>query len=141
LAAVAAAAAAGSDLPWAGKSAGVPLMVECFVGSVARLAWAKANHVPWNKNICGLAADGGHLETLKWARGRNCPWGVMTCANAAAGGHLEVLKWARELQCPWDEETCYRAAEGGHLEVLKWAHAHRCPCNLYFSRENVCACR
>jgi len=55
----AAAAVADSDLPWAGKTAGVPLKVKYFVGSVARLAWAKANGCPWTERTCALAVAGG----------------------------------------------------------------------------------
>ena len=148
-------ATAGSDLPWGGKSAGVPLKLKEFCGSVARLAWAKANGCPWGEEricayvamggklkvliwarehgcpwewtTCSAAAEGGHLEVLKWARGvRHCPWNSVTCQDAAAHGHLEVLQWARELHCPWNSWTTKRAAEGGHLEVLKWARTNGC---------------
>jgi hypothetical protein len=36
-----------NNLPRAGKSAGVPLRLRDFVGSVERLAWAKDNGCPW----------------------------------------------------------------------------------------------
>ena len=42
-------AAAEDRLPCAGKSAGVPLKLVDFVGSVARLMWAKANGCPWGE--------------------------------------------------------------------------------------------
>jgi hypothetical protein len=42
--------AANEDrLSCAGKSRGVPLKVVDFVGSVARLAWAKVNGCPWQE--------------------------------------------------------------------------------------------
>jgi len=130
LAAVAAAATEGgvaSDLPWAGKSAGVPLKLQEFCGAVAQLAWAKANGCPWEARTCVYAALGGHLQVLRWAREHGCPWDSKTCAAAAAGGHLEVLRWALGCHCPWDANTCMEAAGGGHLEVLRWAREHQCP--------------
>jgi hypothetical protein len=41
------AAGESSGLPRAGVNEQVPLMVSQFVGSVERLAWAKANGCPW----------------------------------------------------------------------------------------------
>jgi hypothetical protein len=65
---VAAAAEVESDLPRAGKSAGVPLYVVDFVGSEKWLAWAKSNGCPWTVETCALVAQGGHVEVLMWAR-------------------------------------------------------------------------
>ena len=73
-------------LPCAGLTGGVPLKLNAFVGSVARLAWAKANR---------------------------CPWVVTTCAYIAWGGNLEVLRWAREQDCPWDGATCHSRTPSG----------------------------
>ena len=42
-----------SGLPRARKSAGVPLKLVDFLGSVKQLAWAKSNGCPWH---------GGHLK-------------------------------------------------------------------------------
>ena len=103
------------------------LRVQRFVGSIKRLAWAKARGCPWDEDVCSSAARGGHLEVLKWAWEHRCPWTSQTCVEAARGGHLEVLQWAREYECEWDEETCVHAAGGGHLDVLQWAREHRCP--------------
>ena len=55
------------------------LRVWNFVGSVERLAWAKAGGCPWNASVCSYAADGGHLEVLKWAWERRCPWDSSVC--------------------------------------------------------------
>jgi hypothetical protein len=52
LAAVAAAAADDSVMPIAGTSLAVPLQVTDFVGSVGRLAWAKANGCAWEARTC-----------------------------------------------------------------------------------------
>jgi len=41
------AAVLAANLPRTGKSAGVPLKLNEFVGSIVRLAWAKANGCPW----------------------------------------------------------------------------------------------
>jgi len=133
------AAAVASGLPRAGAGEGVPLKLKDFVGSVQRLAWAKANDCPWVAATCALAARSGHPEVLRWAREHGCDWDEMTCADAAAGGHLEVLVWAREHGCPWmdvDEDgsermlnCCKCAAAGGHLEVLKWLREQDCPWN------------
>jgi len=133
------AAVLASGLPCAGKSAGVPLKLNEFVGSVQRLAWAKDNGCPWVssgcpwvsgvgfwRGICALVAEGGHLPVLKWARKHGCPWDRHTCAAAARGGRLTVLKWL-EYKCPWGADTCAAAAEGGHLQVLQWLREHRCP--------------
>ena len=82
------------------------LRVQNFVGSVERLAWAKARGCPWDENVCSAAAEGGHLQVLKWAWERSCPWDKRVCFLAAWSGHLEVLQWAREQGCDWDEATC-----------------------------------
>ena len=109
------------------------LWVEDFVGSVERLAWAKARGCPWDESVCAWAAEYGQLEVLKWAWERRCPWNWRAvCVNAAWGGHLEVLQWAREHGCQfdqWEELPCV-AAHGGHLEVLRWVHEHGCPLHL-----------
>jgi hypothetical protein len=42
------AAVEASQLPRAGVSEDMPLEVRQFVGSVQRLAWAKANGCPWS---------------------------------------------------------------------------------------------
>jgi hypothetical protein len=140
-----------------GHTAGVPLCLVDFVGSVARLAWARENGCQWDSSTCAAAARGGnlevlelvwehsgcegdvetcaeaarggHLDVLRWAREQGIPWDWRTCVNAARGGHLEVLQWAREHDCPWTEGTCHAAARGGHLEVLQWAREHGCDWN------------
>ena len=80
-------------------------------------------HWPRDKNTCGWAAFGGHLELVKWLRANGCPWGVRTSAYAARGGQLEVLQWmrAQDPPCPWNFKVCSSAARNGHLEVLRWA--------------------
>jgi hypothetical protein len=98
-----------------------------FLGSIERLAWAKANGCPWTAGTCRYVARGGHLEALRWMRELGCPWDERTSYAAAAGGHLAVLQWARAHDCPWGEHTCYFAALGGHLSVLQWARAHGYP--------------
>ena len=40
-----------NNLPRAGKGGAVPLKLEDFVGSVERLAWAKANGCQWNQGL------------------------------------------------------------------------------------------
>jgi hypothetical protein len=44
-----------------------PLKLAEFVGSVGRLAWARANGCPWGKRTCALAAAGGRLEARQWS--------------------------------------------------------------------------
>jgi hypothetical protein len=85
-----------NKLPRAGMTEeAVKLKVVDFVGSVERLAWAKANGCPWEKRTCALiAAWGGHLEVLQWARQHDCPWDKRTCAWATRGGDLDVLMGA-----------------------------------------------
>jgi len=129
-----------NNLPCAGKGGSVPLLVEDFVGSVKRIAWAKDNGCPWESRTCERIASGGHLDVLKWARGvgagaqlLRCPWDRFTCMCAANGGHLETLKWAWEHGCEWGDEdddcdeTCCSAAHYGYLEILKWARERGCP--------------
>ena len=41
-----------NDLPRVGQTPGWPLKIIDFVGSVARLAWAKENGCPWNRCVC-----------------------------------------------------------------------------------------
>jgi hypothetical protein len=59
----------------------VPLGVSNFVGSVARLAWAKENGCDWTVRTCAIAAGGGHLDVLQWAREHVCPWDTAVCAR------------------------------------------------------------
>jgi hypothetical protein len=103
--------------------------VRDFVGSVARLRWARNKGCPWDEQTCARAAAGGHLDVLMWARENDCPWDEKTCSEAARGGFLKVLQEARGQNppCPWDKWTCAYAAAGGHLDVLKWARDHDCP--------------
>jgi hypothetical protein len=98
-----------------------------FVGSVERLAWAKASGCPWDAWTCAYAARIGCLDVLQWAREQGCPWDSVTCEHAADGGHLEVLRWARAHDCPWNTLTCYYAAYNGHLGLLQWARENGCP--------------
>ena len=98
------------------------------IGSVERLAWAKANGCPWVARTCAAVAQYGDLEVLQWAHlEQGCPWDVGTCRCAAEFGDLEMLKWARENDGPWNAWMCARAAMGGHLALLKWAREHDCP--------------
>jgi len=126
-----------SGLPRARKKPEEPLKLAEFCTSVDRLAWAKANGCPWSKkelnsrsgnfgrNVCALAARGGHLDVLKWARAHGCPWDDETYVNAAQEGHLEVLKWAWEHDCPGDGRYVVdNAVRDGNLEVLIWALEH-----------------
>jgi hypothetical protein len=110
----------GNNRPRAGKGWSVPLKLADFVGSVERLAWAKDNGCPWDKETCEVIAAGGHLDVLQWARAHSCPWGTGTLIRAAEGGHLETLRWAREHDCPWNFRVCVYAAGGGHRDVLQW---------------------
>jgi len=145
--------AANEDhLPCAGKSRGVPLKLVEFVGSVARLAWAKSNGCPWRVvtgarglttgvTVCTFIAKGGSVEALRWARERGCPWTVTTCAWAAMGGHLagpgaccpprHPMQLDRSLLSQFKRSSmvkrvsCFTRPQ--HLEVLKWAREHGCP--------------
>jgi len=80
------AAVAASDLPRAGtrrvvlgRSVWVVThRLEEFVGSVQRLAWAKASGCPWVARISLLAARGGSLDVLRWAWAHGCPWNART---------------------------------------------------------------
>ena len=85
----------------AGQAGAAPLKVQEFVGSVARLEWAKDNGCPWQPRMCAQVALGGRLEVLQWAREHGCEWDAWTCAKAAEGGHLGMLVWAREHGCVW----------------------------------------
>ena len=108
------AAVAASDLPRAGSRSDVlgrsVLVVTHrlaeIVGSVERLAWAKASGCPWIARTCALVARAGRLEVLQWAQAQSCPWDTLTLAHAALHGHLEVLQWARAHGCPVGASTC-----------------------------------
>ena len=139
----------------------MPLKIEDFVGSVKRLAWAKANGCPWIWKTFGkiakpggaavgagarlpvgrsdvlLAAARGDLEMLPWARERGCPWHSLTCDAALKSGHLMVLKWALSHGCRWSEEgdLCRDAAATGNLQRLMLAREYDCPWD-----ESTCAC-
>jgi len=145
------AAVVASGFPRAGRSAGVPLKLKEFFGSVRRLAWAKENGCPWDAQTCELAAGAlcvspqRNVEVLMYAREHGCPWndGSM-CYRAAETGNLEVLRYAREQGCPWGgvatglpmeydfqgfgepRGTCEAAARGGHLDMLRWAREQGC---------------
>jgi hypothetical protein len=97
-----------NNLPRAGKGGAMKLKLVDFLGSVARLAWAKDNGCRWDTWTCFHAARDGHLEALQWARAQDppCQWDDATCDGAARNGHLEVLKWARAQGCQWDEQSC-----------------------------------
>ncbi|CAM9981644.1 unnamed protein product [Laminaria digitata] len=82
----------------------------------------------FSRNVAGLAAAGGHVETLEWALEQGCPCGLYTCAFAAAErGDLGLLRWARRNGHAWDRFVCYYAARGGHFEMLRWATEQGCP--------------
>jgi len=128
------AAVMGSGLSRAGSTAGVPLKLREFVGSVQRLAWAKADGCPWNARTCERAAGfwprdaGGNLEVLRYAREHGCPWNeAVMCQHAATHGNLEVLRYAREQGCPWNEGVMCRHAAGGNVEVVMYAREQGCP--------------
>jgi hypothetical protein len=107
-----------NNLSRAGRDAALPLKLSEFVGSVARLAWAKDNGCPWEEETCEMIAEGGQLDVLQWARKQGYPWDSDSCARAAGNGHLQMLRWLLHNGCPWDSRVCAWAAEGGHLEVL-----------------------
>jgi hypothetical protein len=129
------AAVVASDLPRAGTRAElmgksvwvVTHRVREFVGSIKRLAWAKASGCPWVAETCMLVAEGGRLEVLQWARAHGCSWGVSTTAYAARGGHLEMLKWARQHGCDWDVSTCH-LAETVQVCFLRLYYVGLCAC-------------
>jgi hypothetical protein len=73
------------NLPCAGRTAGVKLLVKNFVGTVKLLAWARANGCPWNWRTCTHIVRGGCLVVLQWARARNCPWDEGTCQIRRSG--------------------------------------------------------
>ena len=127
------AAVLASELPRAGKEGAAPLKLAEFVGSVERLAWAKANGCPWTELTCALIAKGGLLELLRWAREHGCPWDEATSECAAAGGHLDVLQWARAQEGPLSADVCGFAAEGGHMQLLQWAREQGCPWDAFTS--------
>jgi len=81
----------GSNMPCAGKSAGFPLKLKDFVGSVERLAWAAVNGCPWVAKTCAVIARSGNMEVLQWAKEHGCPWSKSTCSQAALCGHFEVV--------------------------------------------------
>ena len=122
-------AVAASDLPRAGEprvdESGkttwvVQHMLEEFVSSVDRLAWAKASGCRWDVMTAMLVAHAGRLDVLKWARDHYCPWDSNTCFFAARYGHLELLKWAREHGCPWNKRKCAGGNVRRHLETRAW---------------------
>jgi hypothetical protein len=77
-------------------------LVPNFVGSIARLAWAKERGCPWDEETFACIAEGGNVEVAKWAKERGCPWDdEWTCTEAARGGHLEMVQWARANGAPW----------------------------------------
>jgi len=123
------AAVVASGLPRAGVPGGVPLKICDCVGTVQRLAWAKANGCPWealnqHESVCSYAAYGGNLEVLQCAREHGGPWNEYTTGYAAQGGHLPVLLWAVDQGCPWDSDVCDGAAMSGNLQIMHWARAH-----------------
>ena len=50
-----------SGSPRAGQGGAAPLTVSEFVGSIARLEWAKDNGCPWESETCEQIAAGGQL--------------------------------------------------------------------------------
>jgi hypothetical protein len=97
VAAAAAAAVVDSGLPWAGKSAGVPLKVKDFVGTVGLLAWARANGCPWTSwggVPCWCLCDecpgcsGGAPGSVAVGNRRGLPFGLV---------HMCIRRFGRAL--------------------------------------------
>ena len=65
-------------------------------GGLTMLQWARAQvpPVPWNAQVCSIAAGNGDLRMLQWLRSQNppCPWDKFCCIKATAKGFLEVLQ-------------------------------------------------
>jgi len=77
------AAVLSAKLPRAGKSAGVPPKLADFIGSVARLSWAKTNGCPWVVKTSWCIAVRGCLEVLQRARANDCPWDANNALHAS----------------------------------------------------------
>jgi hypothetical protein len=97
-------------LEWAVVSCGLPLSGRLLLRAarheqLEQLTWLRAHGSAWEtckgdgKDLCSIAASGGHLAVLEWARADGCPWDTHTCSKAAAKGHLHVLQWARANDC------------------------------------------
>ena len=97
-----------SGLTWAGKSAGVPLKVKDFGGSVEWMAWAEANGCRWDQwmdKTCMLVLEGGHMAMIPPSVAGAAATLTLhhhCCARAAKEGHFppppSVAWWARRAQ-------------------------------------------
>jgi hypothetical protein len=116
-----------------GTEEGGPLLlrVQNFVGSVARMTWAKTRGCPWDVNTCAYyVAEGGQLEVLKWAWEHRCPWnwehvraplgaGIWRCCSGpgstGASGTIKHVTGRR----------CGRASGGAAVGARAWVPVER----------------
>lgn len=69
----------------------------------------QSKRYPWGKDICFLAACGGHLVVLKWCVANGCQWeSEMGDIDIHVGGsnnpfklNLGIMVWAVPNGCPW----------------------------------------
>lgn len=115
-------------------------------GECEESAHPHSHPIELRRDLCDLAAEGGHLEALRWLCSRGCRVTANTSEYAARHGHLPVLCWllARalaeaEAQEREEEEglrerglvlcadTASAAAKNGHVQVLRWLLERGCP--------------
>lgn len=97
----------------------------------------KDNRYYWTIEACTNAIKNGNLNVLIWAKNHGChKWNKYICYIAAEYGHLDILKWAYcqtkgqdkdkdkdkyKNKFLYNENVCsmYAVVEG-HLEILKF---------------------
>lgn len=69
---------------------------------VLEYLYKKPYFLSWSVFVCGLAAQGGSLETLVWLRGKGASWGS-TLYFSVMNEHENIVDWALENGCPEDQ--------------------------------------
>ena len=99
------------------------------------LKWACSvdNPIPWNSEVCDLAAQSGDMELVAWLLRKGCPCSALTMAAIAASDGLNedvdtggLLQWARSVGVPWDVSTTANLAFLGRREILEWTTGEGC---------------
>lgn len=89
--------------------------------------------LPFNKNICEIAARTGHLNALNWARSLGCPWDEMIFFYAVKSNKINVVQYCIDSDCPFDQNIS--AAAVNHwkycsidlMPILKLLHNNGYP--------------
>jgi hypothetical protein len=91
-------------------------------GSIEVVEWLRQQQgIQINARTLAGAASAGQTAMCQHLRSLGCEWDVAACGLAAEGGHLDTLRWLREHGCAWDlSEIVTEAACYGHTDTLNF---------------------